>query len=66
MLAAVIGFLNTSLDVLEGEGTLNFTIGIVQGYLDTFITVLFTTEEETAKGIPPVSMLGLQYTGNNA
>ena len=46
----MIGFLNTNLSVYEGEGVLNFTIGVVQGYLDTIVTVLFTSEEATAKG----------------
>ena len=48
---AVIGFLNTNLTIFEGEGELIFTIGVLQGYLDAFVTVLFTTEELSAKGI---------------
>ena len=47
---AVIGFLNTNLTVFESEGTLNFTIGVLQGYLDTSVTVVFTTEASSAKG----------------
>ena len=54
---AVIGFLNTTLSALEGEITINFPIGVVQGYLDTLVTVLFTTEEATAKGIPTEIMI---------
>lgn len=50
-LVAVIGFLNTNFTIFEGEGTLNFTIGVLQGYLDTFVTVVFTTEASSAKGI---------------
>ena len=49
---AVIRFLNTNLSVHEGEDVLNFTIGVVQGYLDTlkFVIVSFTSSEEaTAK-----------------
>lgn len=51
-LVAVIGFLNTNLGVHEGEDVLNFTIGVVQGYLDTVVTVLFTSEDASAKGKP--------------
>ena len=47
---AVVGFLNTNLTIFEGEETLNFTIGVIQGYLNTFVTVSFTAEEATAKG----------------
>ena len=47
---AVIGFLNTNLSVREGEGALNFTVGVVQGYLDTSVTVLFTSEDASARG----------------
>ena len=50
-LVAVIGFLNTNLTIFEGEGELNFTIGVLQGYLDTFVTILFTTEASSARGI---------------
>lgn len=54
---AVIGFLNTTLSALEGEITINFPIGVMQGYLDTLVTVLFTTEEATAKGTPTEIMM---------
>ena len=47
---AVIGFLSTNLTIFEGEGTLIFTIGVLQGYLDIFVSVLFTTETSSAKG----------------
>ena len=47
---AIIGFLNTNLSIFEEEVTLNFTVGVLQGYLDTLVAVLFTTEEATAKG----------------
>ena len=47
---AVIGFLNTNLTILEEEGVVNFTIGVLQGYLDTSMTVLFATEASSAKG----------------
>ena len=46
----MIGFLNTNLTIFEGEGTLSFTIGVLQGYLDIFVSVLFTTEASSAKG----------------
>ena len=49
-LVAVIGFLNTNPTIFEGEGALNFTIGILQGYLDTFVAILFMTEASSAKG----------------
>ncbi len=49
-LVAVIGFLNANLSVYEGEGVLNFTIGVVQGYLDTSVTVIFTSEDASARG----------------
>lgn len=47
---AVIGFLNTNLTIVESKGTLNFTIGVLQGCLDTSVTVVFTTESSSAKG----------------
>jgi hypothetical protein len=47
---AVIGFLNPNISVYEGDGVLNFTIGVVQGYLDTSVTVLFTSEDASARG----------------
>ena len=46
---AAIGFLNTNLTIFEG-GEVNFTIGVLQGYLDTTVTILFTTEVSSAKG----------------
>ncbi len=51
---ATIGFLNTNLTVSEG-GEVNFTIGVLQGYLDydTTVTVLFTTEASSAKCMSP-------------
>ena len=51
-LVAMIGFLNTNLSVHEGEDVLNFTVGVVQGYLDTVVTVLFTSEDASANGKP--------------
>lgn len=53
----MIGFLNTNLSVREGEGSLNFTIAVLQGYLDTPVTVRFTLEEATAKGKPLAVMV---------
>ena len=50
-LVAVIGFLNTNPTILEGKGELNFTIGVLQGYLDTFMTILFMTEASSAIGM---------------
>ena len=46
---AVIGFLNTNLTIFEGD-EVNFTIGVLQGYLDTTVTILFTTESSNAQG----------------
>jgi hypothetical protein len=48
---AAIGFLNTNLTIFEG-GEVNFTIGVLQGYLDTMVTILFTTDASSAKGKP--------------
>ena len=48
---AVIGFLNSNITVPRGKGTVNFTIGVLHGYIDTMVTVLFTTEASSAKGI---------------
>ena len=48
---AIIGFLNTNLTILEGEGVVNFTVGVLQGDLETSVTVLFNTEDATAIGI---------------
>ena len=47
---AVIGFLNTTLSSVEGD-SVNFSIGVLQGSLDVSITIMFTTEDVTAKGI---------------
>ena len=46
---AAIGFLNTTLTIFEG-GEVNFTIGVLQGYLDTMVTILFTAEASSARG----------------
>ena len=49
---AIIGFLNTTISILEGAGSLlNFSIGVLQGYLDILVTITFTTEDVTAQGI---------------
>ena len=50
-LAAVIGLLNTNPTIFEREDELNFTIGVLQGYLNTFVTILFMTEASSAKGM---------------
>ena len=49
---AVIGFLNTTLSIVEGDSNnhLNFSIGILQGYLDFSVTINFMTENITAQG----------------
>ena len=47
---AVIGFLNTNLTILVGEAVVNFTVGVLQGDLDTSVTVLFNTADATAEG----------------
>ena len=49
---AVIGFLSTTVTAVEGSNNnwLNFSIGVIQGYLDTHVTINFTTEDVTAKG----------------
>ena len=47
---AVIGFLNTNLTIIFEGGEVNFTIGVLQGYLDTTVTILFTTEASNAQG----------------
>ena len=47
---AVIGFLNTTLSSVEGD-SVNFSIGVLQGSLDVSVTIMFTTEDVTAKGI---------------
>ena len=58
---AIIGFLNTNL-TLEGEGVLNFTVGVLQGDLDTSVTVLFTTEDTSAKGS---KLINYSHCANN-
>ena len=49
---AVIGFLSTTVTAVEGSNNnwLNFSIGVIQGYLDIHVTINFTTEDVTAKG----------------
>ena len=49
-LVAVIGFLNTTLSSVEGD-SVNFSIGVLQGSLDVSVTIMFSTEDVTAKGI---------------
>lgn len=56
---AVIGFLDTDLTIFEGDGTFNFTIGVLQGYLDTFVTIFFVTEASSAVGTHLCSMIVL-------
>ena len=59
---AAIGFLNTNLTIFEG-GEVNFTIGVLQGYLDTTVTILFTTEASSAQG--NLLKLIVQYSAQN-
>ena len=48
---AVIGFLSTTVTAVEGSNNwLNFSIGVIQGYLDIHVTINFTTEDVTTKG----------------
>ena len=47
---AVIGFLNSTMSAVEGD-YLYFIISILEGYLDISVTIMFTTEDATAKGI---------------
>ena len=49
LIVAAIGFLNTNLTIFEGD-EVNFTIGVLQGYLDTTVTILFTAEASSAQG----------------
>ena len=46
----VIGFLNSTLNTVEGDDLI-FTVGVLQGSLDVSVTVMFTTEDATAKGM---------------
>ena len=46
----VIGFLNSTLNAVEGDDLI-FTVGVLQGSLDVSVTVMFTTEDATAKGM---------------
>ena len=48
---AVIGFLNTVLDVSEGGGALDFNIGVISGILRIDVTVNFTTNDGNAHGM---------------
>ena len=52
---AAIGFFNTNLTIFEG-GEVNFTIGVLQGYLDTMVTILFTAEASSAQGNQPTKI----------
>ena len=49
---AVIGFLSTMVTTVEGSNNnwLNFSIGVIRGYLDISVTINFTTEDVTAQG----------------
>lgn len=48
---AVIGFLNTTVSLVEGNSVLNISIGVLQGSLDALVNVIFITEDMTAKGM---------------
>ena len=60
---AVIGFLNTTLTTTEGKNNwLNFSIGVIQGYLDIHVTINFTTEDVTAQGTTNTSLYRLRIS----
>ena len=48
---AIIGFINTSLSVLEDGGSLDFDIGVLRGTLRINVNVSFTTADGTAQGM---------------
>ena len=49
-LVTLIGFLISTLNAVEGDDLI-FTVGVLQGSLDVSVTVMFTTEDATAKGM---------------
>ena len=48
---ATIGFLNTAYSVNENDGVVALEVGVLDGFLEREVVVLFSTSDNNAAGI---------------